>query len=181
MPPKEAAPDPEIPEELRVALNKPHRPLGYAPKSDDPDIQAENAPEVEKATAPRNLKKFWPALAKALETGVFIEMPEEYQVRVQQRADGKISGWTTETRTRMSKQKVLDVGANGLPYLAVPVAASEVARIKALPYRDGPKMDPGLGDLTPAFVEWLYLNHPYEATVRYYGRQTHVQIAALDR
>lgn len=31
-------------------------------------------------------------------------------------------------------------------------------------------MDPAMGDKTPAFVNWLYANHPEDAAKRYANR-----------
>lgn len=48
-----------------------------------------------------------------------------------------------------------------------------VSKIKSKGYAGAPPMDPDMGDKTPAFVDWLYENHPEDAARRYYGRKTH--------
>lgn len=171
MPPKEAAPDPEIPDELRSSLNRPHRPAGYTPKSEAAEDDNPKA-DAPRATPLRNLDSFFAKLAEVMKTGAFEEMPEEYEVRVK----GKI-----EARTRNVMVKVLDMGANGLPYPVVPVTADMTRRIRAKNYAGAPQQNPGLGDLTPEFVEWLYLNYTFDAVVRYNARSTHVQAAAVER
>lgn len=177
--PKEAAPDPEIPDALRSSLGAKKRPAGFAPKSpeaEDDNVQEQAPPPVKL----RNLSDFWKKLAVALKSGTFYRQVIE-EKDVKRRVPGsKAWEWVREKRT-VKVPVEFTVGADGLPYTAEPVDAEETRRIKALSYPGAPAMDRLLGDLTPEFSEWLYLTHPYDAAVRYAGRSTHVQIAALDR
>lgn len=43
--------------------------------------------------------------------------------------------------------------------------------MKLRTYPDAPKYEQGMGDKTPAFVDWLFANHPDDAERRYYGRK----------
>ena len=43
---------------------------------------------------------------------------------------------------------------------------------KSKEYPDAPPKNPDAGDKTPAFVNWLYENHPKDAELRYAGRKT---------
>lgn len=37
-----------------------------------------------------------------------------------------------------------------------------------------PEMDPGLGDKTPAYVEWMRDHHPEQFAKQYHNRKTHI-------
>lgn len=50
------------------------------------------------------------------------------------------------------------------------IPVSKVDPIKSKTYPDAPAMDPAMGDKTPAFVNWLYANHPEDAAKRYANR-----------
>lgn len=168
---KTPAPDPEIPDAIRSRLSKSNRPAGFAPRS--PEAEEDNAKEeVQELGKPRDLRKFFKALAAALKVAKPIRpVTETKDVK-------RGEEWFREVRT-INVPVELTVGADGLPYAAEAVSAEETHRVRALNYKDAPKMDPQLGDLTPAFVEWLYLNKPYDASVRYFSRSTHVQSWAL--
>jgi hypothetical protein len=73
----------------------------------------------------------------------------------------------------------LYLGADGLPYTNEPISADETRRVRAKTYKAAPPMDPSLGDLTPAFCEWLLLNQTYDFVVRYSARHTHIQAWAI--
>lgn len=173
---KTPAPDPEIPDELRAKVSRPHRPAGYTPKSEA--AEEENVAVETKPAGPlRDLRKFWKQL------GAVLKNPDKF-VRVEMRErvvrqKGKPA--------RLVKEPIkipveFTVGQDGLPYPSEAISAEETRRVRALNYQGAPAMDPGLGDLTPQFVEWLYLNHPYDAAVRYgAGRSTHVQADAVAR
>jgi len=45
--------------------------------------------------------------------------------------------------------------------------------IKTKTYAGAPPFEDGSGDKTPAFVDWLYENHPSDADLRYLNRKTH--------
>lgn len=178
-PAKTANPDPEIPEELRVRLSKPKRPADFKPKSEE--AEEDNAkPEPVEQTPIRDTRDFFAKLADALKTGSFRDQVEEYEVAVVKKVGNKTVR-TMATRERTVKVAVLNVGADGLPYVIAPLAAPAIQKIKETLYPGAPAMDRMLGDLTPEFVEWLYLTHPYDAAVRYFSRSTHVQTAALER
>jgi hypothetical protein len=55
--------------------------------------------------------------------------------------------------------------AGGTPIRGLSV--EQVNEIKGRGYEDAPKMEPELGDRTPAFVNWLWSRHPEDAKVRY--------------
>lgn len=154
--PKTPAPDPEIPDELKSRLSRSKRPAGFAPKSQE--AEEDNAPE-EKAELGqiKNLGPFFKKLAVVVKAGKFFRSVE---------STGKVP-------------VKLFLGEDGLPYTAEPVTAAETHRIRALQYESAPKQHPQYGDLTPAFAEWLYLNHPYDAAVRYAARATHIQAWAV--
>lgn len=78
--------------------------------------------------------------------------------------------------TAACRAQKIAVDAIGLP-IARPVKAKEAARIMAKKYPGAPEMDPGLGDRTPVFVEWIYPKHPADAAIRYFGRRTHLHDA----
>lgn len=170
---KQPAPDPEIPDEIKRKVNRKHRPAGFTPKSEAAEDDNE-APEVEEKGPVRDTKAFFRKLALVLKT----TKPMRTVIETK---DVKRKGeWVRETR-EIKVPVQLGIGADGLPFTTEPVTADETRRIRALGYKDSPKMDSNTGDLTPAFVEWLYLNHPYDAAVRYAARSTHVQVAAAAR
>lgn len=178
--PKQPAPDPEIPSELRSKLSRPHRPAGYRPKTAGADSlknkdgePATPPEEVEEAKPIRSTTVFFKKLAVVLKGKFTRTIIEVKDVR-------RKGEWIRETR-EIKVPVALITGADGLPYTTEPVAADETRRIRALAYKDAPAMNPMTGDLTPEFVEWLYLTHPYDAAVRYAGRSTHVQVAAFER
>lgn len=72
-------------------------------------------------------------------------------------------------------KKSIPVDDDGLP---IPVGLPEKKHreILAKTYECAPKMDADRGDQTYAFVAWLYLNHPKDAAVRYYGRGNYLTI-----
>lgn len=170
------AEDPEIPDKLKSRLSKPHRPPGYTPKAGDDD-DGTPAQKVVKAKV-KNLKPFFDKLNKVLILKSFSEEPQEFEVTVHKTVKGK-KKIVKEMRIRNVKVRILHVGEDGLPYPARHITAAEGAEICARQYPGAPKMDPIIGDYSPDFVEWLYLNHPYDAAVRYFARHTHVQAYAL--
>jgi hypothetical protein len=44
---------------------------------------------------------------------------------------------------------------------------AQVDEIRGRNYPKAPKMDATIGDMTPAFVNWLYANEPKDAAIRY--------------
>lgn len=177
---KQPAPEPEIPAELRSKLAKTRRPAGYRPKTEGADelrnkdgTLATPPEEVEEIKSVRDTKAFFKKLAVVLKGKFFRTVIEQKDVK-------RKGEWVRETR-EIKVPVALGTGADGLPYTMEPVTADETRRLRGLAYPDAPKMDPNTGDLTPAFVEWLYLNHPYDAAVRYAARSTHVQVAAAER
>lgn len=138
--PKAAAPDPEIPDELRASLSRSKRPAGYKPTSAEDD----GTPEEEKPQQVklRDVRPFFKKLAVVMK----------------------------------KKHKGLALGADGLPFTTTAITADQTREIRSKNYAGSPPMSPITGDLTPVFVEWLYLTHPFDAAVRYFGRSTHVNI-----
>lgn len=178
-PAKPEGADPDIPDEVKKKILKPHRPAGFAPKN--PGAEEDNPPEEKEQTGPvRDLTAFFAKLAHAVKTGTFYRL-ETVQKDVRRRVEGsRAFEWVRETR-EIKIPVLLKLGEDGMPFPVEPVAAAEAKRVKALSYPDAPPQDPKLGDLTPDFSEWLYLTHPYDAAVRYSARNSHVQVAALDR
>lgn len=177
---KPPAPDPEIPNELRSKLSRPHRPAGYRPKTPGADTlknkdgePATPPEEVQEASPIRDTKAFFKKLAVVLKGKFTRTIVEVKDVR-------RKGEWVRETR-EIKVPVALGTGADGLPFTTEPVSADETRRIRSLTYKDAPKQDPHFGDITPDFVEWLYLTHPYDASVRYAARSTHVQVAAAAR
>lgn len=158
---KSPAPAPEIPDELRASLGKPKRPAGFTPRT--AEAEEDNAPdETKRKAAPRDLKKFWIELAKVLEKKQFVVEAVKGQ-------------------KGMQKRQVFTIGADGMPYPAYHVSQKTLDDARARKFLAAPALSPTFGDLTPEFVEWLYLNHPEDAATRYFARITHVSQAALDR
>lgn len=147
-PPKEAAPDPEIPDELKSKLSRPKRPANYRPISGD---EGDNPPEEKVENKLRDVRPFFKKLAAVMKT----------------------ARWQMVGK---KKVQVLDVGEDGLPFVISGISAEVTREMRAKLYLGSPKMSPTHGDITPEFVEWLYLNHPYDAAVRYFGRSTHVHV-----
>lgn len=179
--PKEAAPDPEIPSELRAKLARPKRPgglAGFSPKAGE-DAEDDNAkPEPEPVREVKDLRDFFKRLRVVLKTAKCFKVVIE-QKDVRKKIPGsKATEWVREQR-KVKIPVTLGIGQDGLPFTTEPVTAEETHRVRCETYPDAPPMDKILGDLTPEFVEWLFLNHPYDATVRYFARSTHVQAAAL--
>jgi hypothetical protein len=171
--PKTPAPDPEIPDELKNRLSRPKRPDGFYPKSGE--AEEDNAPEERPVEGKvRNLGPFFKKVALAMKGGKFFR--EIVEMKDVQR-DGE---WIREER-KIKVPVKLFLGEDGIPYTAEPVTAAETNRIRGLQYADAPKQEPQFGDLTPAFAEWLYLNHPYDAAVRYATRSTHIHAWAVAR
>lgn len=166
---KQPAPDPEIPDAIKSKMSRPRRPGGFTPKSEA--AEDDNAAREESEEKPiRDTAAFFKKLKVALK-GPFYRIVTEVK-------DVKRQGeWVRETRD-IRVPVALVAGEDGLPYTTEPVSAEETRKIRCMSYKDAPKMDPNTGDLTPAFVEWLYLTHPYDAAVRYAARSTHVQVAA---
>jgi hypothetical protein len=177
---KTVAADPEIPDELRSKLATKKRPGGFVPRAGD-DAEDDNAPEETETAGPlRDLRSFFKklkvVLAKGEKSGFFTTVTVMREERTETPGGRGVIRRFKET---VDEQVQVSVGENGLPYPADPVSVEEAHRICALKYADAPAMDGNLGDLTPQFVEWLYLNHPYDAAVRYSARNTHVQVAVL--
>lgn len=168
---KTPAPDPEIPDELRNKLSRDKRPGGFAPKS--PEAEEDNpAVEAGLANKVKDLRPFFKKLAASLKGAKhFRTVTEKHDVK----RDGE---WIREERT-IKVPVAMFKGEDGLPYTSEPVSADETRRMREKQYADAPPMDRLLGDLTPAFAEWLYLNHAYDAAVRYAGRTTHIQAWAV--
>jgi hypothetical protein len=176
---KTPAPDPEIPDELRVKVAKAHRPAGFAPKS--PEAEDDNAKEETPPPQPmRDTTQFFAKLAEVLKNGTFCKIVIEER-EVKQRIPGSRSFKLVRKKVEIEVEVALRIGEDGLPYVDEPVSSEETRRVRNLSYPDAPKCPATYGDLWPDFVEWLYLNHPYDAAVRYAARNTHVQIAAMDR
>jgi hypothetical protein len=172
---EQKAAEPEIPDEIRAKLGKPKRPGGFSPLSHEADGNAE---VDEPKTQEKDLSKFFSELKTALASGPF------YRTEVVEREakvwNAKLKEHEYVREKRNVKVEVtLRLGDDGLPYLLEPVSTDETRRIRQMTYKDAPVMSPSLGDLTPEFVEWLYLNHPYDAAVRYFSRSTHVQAWAV--
>lgn len=176
-PEKTPAPDPEIPDELKAKLAKSKRPAGYSAINDDLDTPA---PEVEKTTL-RDTRKFFKALAAVLKDDATFYRTIIEEKDVKRRIAGSRSYETIREKVAVKIPVALVVGEDGLPYASEAISSTETARVRSQQYPGAPKMSPMLGDLTPEFVEWLYLNHPYDAAVRYFARSTHVQAAAIAR
>ena len=167
------APDPEIPDEIRSKLASSKRPGGFSPKS--LEAEADNPQEGEVATAKtKDLRKFFQKLKEVIKKGKFFRV-EQVERDVE---DPETKEWTRKKYV-VKIPVELTLGEDGLPYPAAAVTSQETRRVRELQYPDAPKMDKSLGDLTPDFVEWLYLTHPYDAAVRYYSRTTHVQSWAM--
>lgn len=174
--PKTAAPDPEIPEEIRTQVSKKFRPAGFAPKSPEAEDDNEKEREVE---APqrvlREVRPFFKKLKAVLKKGGFTRTN-----LVEREVREKIAGTKDFTihikKVPITRDVELITGDDGLPYVVDPITAEETREIRCRSYPGAPHMGPATGDLTPEFVEWLYLNHPYDAAVRYYGRSTHVHV-----
>lgn len=172
--PKTPAPDPEIPEELRSKLSKPKRPGGFSPKAGE-DAEGDNAPvETEEKAEVRDLSKFF----KKLELNFSKAKPSRLVVEWKDVKDEKSGEWMREERKIRVPVKMY-LGEDGLPYVNEPVTKAETVRVREASYEGAPPMDRNLGDLTPAFSEWLYLNHSYDAAVRYASRSTHIQAWAV--
>lgn len=176
-PPKEPAPDPEIPDAIKARLARKKRPPGYVAKTDELDTPPEEAEETSPA---RDLTEFFEQLGVAIKTVPCFKLISETKDVRRKIPGSKATEWVREVR-EIKVAVEIRAGEDGLPYPVEPVQGKESQRVKALSYPAAPKMDPVLGDLAPEFVEWLFLHHPYDASVRYAGRNTHVQIAALDR
>ena len=177
---KEPAPDPEIPDELRNKLSKPKRPASFTPKSEAAEDDNAPAEALTPAYKPKDLTAFWPQLSSVIRGGKFYRTITE--MRERKTRDPITKKWKlVREATDIEEEVKLTEGADGLPYTVDGVDAEETRRIRSLNYPDAPKMDLTDGDLTEEFVEWLYLNHPYDAAVRYYSRLNHVQKAAIDR
>lgn len=71
------------------------------------------------------------------------------------------------------RERKIALGDDNMPMPLV-LREGPMRSLLAKKYNKAPAMDGDLGDLTPAFVEWLYLNHPSDAATRYYGRITHL-------
>lgn len=176
---KTPAPDPEIPNELRGTLSKAKRPAGFSPKS--PAAEEDNAPEAKLEPAQlRDTEQFFVKLAEVFKGGPFYKIVHEER-EVKRRIEGTKEFEYVREKRQVKVEVTLGMGEDGLPYTTEPVSADETRRIRALFYKDAPMCDKNYGDLWPEFVEWLYLNHPYDACVRYAARSTHVQSAALSR
>jgi len=77
---------------------------------------------------------------------------------------------TAKARATKAK-KAVAAAVQAIP--AEPLAGltrAQIDEIRGRTYPGAPKMDGELGDRTPAFVNWLYKNHPQDAAVRYYAR-----------
>lgn len=173
--PKQSAPVPDIPDEIRSKLSTPKRPGGFTPKSPEADG---NPPLEEEERHEKNLKPFFKKLKEAMEGGKF------YRTEIVEREakvwNAKLKEHEFIREKRSVKVEVeMALGTDGLPYVTGPVGSDETRRVRQLTYKDAPPVDPNFGDLTPAFAEWLFLNHPYDAAVRYFGRSTHVQAWAV--
>jgi hypothetical protein len=77
---------------------------------------------------------------------------------------------TNEQTMRANKaaalaRKSAELYAGGTPLKGL--TPEQTAEIKGRDYKDAPKMNPELGDRTPAFVNWLWANKPEDAKVRY--------------
>lgn len=175
---KQPAPDPEIPDELKAKLAKPKRPAGYSAINDDLDTPA---PEVEKVAPLRDTRKFFKALAAVMKDNATFYRTIIEEKDVKRRIAGSRSYETIREKVAVKIPVALVAGEDGLPYASEAISSVETARVRSQQYLGAPKMSPMLGDLTPEFVEWLYLNHPYDAAVRYFARSTHVQAAAIAR
>lgn len=83
-------------------------------------------------------------------------------------------GLAAHNAQRKSRTKALKAKAaaeKAIP--AEPLAGltrEQIEQFRSRSYTGAPKMDGMLGDRTPAFVNWLYKNHPKDAAVRYYAR-----------
>lgn len=71
------------------------------------------------------------------------------------------------------KSRKIPVDDEGMP-LPLTLPEGKMRALLAKQYPGAPAMSPELGDLTPAFVEWLYLHDPQTAATRYYGRGNHL-------
>lgn len=168
-PPKEAAPDPEIPDELKSKLSRPKRPANYRPISGD---EGDNPPEEKLENKLRDVRPFFKKLKLVLKAPQYRTVIEEREVKKRVAGGYEITKVKTPVRTQIE----LGVGEDGLPFTTTPVSGDETRSLRSRHYPEAPKLSATHGDLTPEFVEWLYLTHPYDAAVRYFGRSTHVQI-----
>lgn len=76
------------------------------------------------------------------------------------------SGISAATRTAAANARIAaETFMGGEPHRGLTVENVAVSRGKSYP--DAPRMDPMLGDRTPAFVNWLWSNKPNEAKIRY--------------
>jgi len=75
--------------------------------------------------------------------------------------------------TTTGQPSLLDYAASGQPLPQGRSMDAPVSAIRAKTYEGSPPLDPDAGDKTPAFVDWLYENHPEDANLRYQTRKTH--------
>ena len=182
---KEPAPDPEIPDELRNKLSKPKRPTGYVPKGQEGDglknkdgTPATPPEEEEEKTPIANLAPLFKKLAVGFSERKFYKTIIEEKDVKQKIAGSKATEWVRQKR-EVKIEVGMILGNDGLPYCTEAIPADETKRVRAKSYKDAPPMEANLGDLTPAFSEWLFLNHPYDFAVRYAARSTHIQAWAM--
>lgn len=167
---------PEIPAAIQARASKTYRPRGFAPiageqeitdKKGEPMLGEDLADTFHAEGDVKNLKPFLKKLAVAIKKPQFVT--EEHEKIVRRRGE-----YVKEIRQVKSPVKVV-IGEDGLPYPPNGTTKEQFAKARGETYPDAPKQRTDLGDLSPEFVEWLYLNHPYDAALRYYGRHTHVQ------
>jgi hypothetical protein len=83
--------------------------------------------------------------------------------------DGKITdGYTQAVAANSAAKKArqrAEAYAGGEPVRGI--SEAKVAELRGKAYPGAPKLDPELGDRTPAFVNWLWATKPADAKVRY--------------
>jgi hypothetical protein len=167
--------EPDIPEALKKSMSKPKRPPDYVAIAGEDDTDTP-AVEVKKKTRLRDVRPFFKKLDGVLKAGLYRTEIRMVPVRTTKTVNGEK---VTEERQEEKEVKVkiaFTIGDDGLPYLNGAVTRQLADEYRGKTYEDAPEMNKTFGDLWPEFVEWLYLNHPYDATVRYFGRNTHLNV-----
>lgn len=144
-----------------------------------PNIAAQNQKSSEPETPPEIASRRPVALTHiAAESGQASERPglttvgQSGRMHIDENVPRGTPGLQRTAKARAAKAaKAAAAAAKAMP--AEPIAGlkrEEIEAIRGKTYPKAPKMDGTLGDRTPAFVNWLFKNHPQDAAVRYYAR-----------
>jgi hypothetical protein len=99
-------------------------------------------------------------------TNTLVELRSDLPKQIRSILSNKLAGMS---RTAVNETQMVNPAISTNEFASYQPVPNALKRNMTVP--DAPRMDPKLGDKTPAYVEWMYRWFPVDAEARYRGRK----------